>query len=81
MGLIVVIFKEVSIPHRYAKNQVKIKKELYKELFQFLIGTLKTILKLSIFPLRKGVSIPHRYAKNGIRGGTMQRKNFSFNSS
>ncbi len=32
--------------------------------FQFLIGTLKTVHEISNDDLRHAVSIPHRYAKN-----------------
>ena len=53
----------VSIPHRYAKNQVAIQHYSQPVMFQFLIGTLKTSTT-SRRSSRVVVSIPHRYAKN-----------------
>ena len=58
------ITKPVSIPHRYALNELsKKRKEVEIAGFQFLIGTLQThIWNVNI--AINGVSIPHRYALN-----------------
>ena len=55
----------VSIPHRYAKNWALCFTGLPCCMFQFLIGTLKTISETLNIWFRELVSIPHRYAKNG----------------
>ena len=54
----------VSIPHRYAKNFPFPIFGSVGSKFQFLIGTLKTLLFPPLLIYYIGVSIPHRYAKN-----------------
>ena len=55
----------VSIPHRYARNgQTKRCFYYYMIWFQFLIGTLETLVLVFRGKLLDAVSIPHRYARN-----------------
>ena len=55
----------VSIPHRHSKNEAYLTTdELTHEMFQFLIGTLKTSRFGTGFSEGKKVSIPYRHSKN-----------------
>ena len=56
--------KRVSIPHRYAENDVGRHHSGIQYLFQSLIGMLKTAPDIGRPILKNLVSIPHRYAEN-----------------
>ena len=57
---------QVSIPDRYAKNLETANCPVSGEMFQFLIGTLKTRQSTEGDGAKGEVSIPDRYAKNNF---------------
>jgi len=54
----------VSIPHRYDPNPCSTIKPPTTFMFQFLIGTIQTILYKLMLNNQVDVSIPHRYDPN-----------------
>ena len=59
---------QISIPHRYDKNRLgRFWKSVWRdEIFQFLIGTIKTSDSKNQHFRLLSISIPHRYDKNCI---------------
>ena len=71
---------KVSIPYRYSKNHDPDGEISDQELFQFLIGTLKTLTEVLNLLEDALVSIPYRYSKNRGLDTAEKWRDLSFNS-